>query len=124
MCTVEGESVDRLLLHCSYDKELWDIVFVMFGVQWVMPRRVVDLFACWQGRFGRLPNAVIWKAIPHCVMWCLWRERNSRTFEGCEINVLDLKLQLFRTLFEWLSISGMFSFTNMLEFLDLCSFRS
>jgi hypothetical protein len=48
-------------------------------------------------------------------------EWNSQTFEGCERNVLDLKLQLFHTLFEWLVI-GMYYFTNMLEFLDLCSF--
>ena len=105
---MEGESVDHILLHYSYAMVLWDIVFVMFGVQWVMPRRVVDLLACWQGKFGRLPNVVSSKVIPHCVMWCLWRKQNSRTFDGCERNVLDLKLQLFRTLFEWLSITVMF----------------
>jgi hypothetical protein len=89
-----------------------------------MPRRVVDLFACWQGRFGKLPNSAIWKGIPRCVMWCLWQEQNTETFEGCGQNVLDLKLQLFLTLFEWFFVTVMFSFTNMLEFLDLCSYRS
>ena len=29
--------------------------------------------------------------IPHCIMWILWRERNSRTFEGCERTIQDLK---------------------------------
>jgi hypothetical protein len=37
MCKADGESVDHLLLHCSYAKELWDLVFAMFGVHWVMP---------------------------------------------------------------------------------------
>ena len=47
MCKTDGESVDHLLIHSPYAKELWDMVFAMFGVHWVMPRRVIDLFACW-----------------------------------------------------------------------------
>jgi hypothetical protein len=77
MCKADGESVDHLLLHCGYAKELWDMVFVMFGIHWVMPKRVIDLFYCWQGKFGWHQNITIWKAIPHCLMWCLWRERNA-----------------------------------------------
>ena len=76
---------DHLLLHCSFAKELWDMIFTLFGIQWVMPRRVVEMLACWQGSLGRHQNIVIWKAILHCMMWCVWRERNARTFEGCEL---------------------------------------
>jgi hypothetical protein len=36
MCKVTGESMDHLLLHCPYAKELWDIVFVLFWIHWVM----------------------------------------------------------------------------------------
>uniref|UniRef100_A0A2N9E7V6 Reverse transcriptase domain-containing protein n=1 Tax=Fagus sylvatica TaxID=28930 RepID=A0A2N9E7V6_FAGSY len=79
MCKADGESVDHLLLHCPYAKELWDMIFGLFGLQWVMPKRVIDLFSCWYGSVGR--HSVIWKAIPHCIMWCLWRERNARIFE-------------------------------------------
>jgi hypothetical protein len=78
MCKADGESVDHLLLHCPYAKELWDMIFGLFGLQWVMPKRVMDLFSCWYGSVGR--HSVIWKAIPHCIMWCLWRERNARIF--------------------------------------------
>jgi hypothetical protein len=80
MCKTDGETIDHLLLHCPVAYDLWSFVFSMFGVQWAMPSRVLDLLACWQGRFGRLRSAEIWKAIPHCLMWCLWRERNSRIF--------------------------------------------
>jgi hypothetical protein len=79
MCKVDGESVDHLL-HCSYAKEVWDMIFALFRIHWVMPRRVVDVFACWQGSLWHHQNIVIWKAIPHCVMWCIWRERNARIF--------------------------------------------
>ena len=59
MCKADGESVDHLLLHCVYAKELWDVVFAMFGVFWVMPGRVRELFATWQGKMGKHPKHMI-----------------------------------------------------------------
>ena len=123
LCKINGETADHVLLHCPYAKEVWDMIFGMFGVHWVMPWKTIDLLACWQGSFGRHQHLEIWKCIPHCLMWCLWRERNSRSFEGIEKNVADLKLLVLRTLFEWVSASCHFPCTTFLEFLDLCSFR-
>ena len=64
MCREDEETIDHLFLHCKVANELWDLVLSLFGMHWVMPRRVVDLLACWQGglgwvgietlRFGRL----------------------------------------------------------------------
>jgi hypothetical protein len=31
---------------------LWNVVLRMFGIEWVMPMRVVKLWACWR-KFGR-----------------------------------------------------------------------
>ena len=42
------QTVDHLFLHCPVALELWDMVFGLFGVYWVMPMSVVGLFACWQ----------------------------------------------------------------------------
>ena len=64
---------------------------VVFGLHWVMPKRVKDLLASWQGSFGLHRNVVIWKMVLHCVMWCIWRERNARSFEGCEQSSIKLK---------------------------------
>jgi hypothetical protein len=87
-------------------------IFNLFGMSRVMPRQFTDLLVWWQGGLGRRCHIVIWKAILHCLMWCLWRERNARTFEDCERNVLDLKLKNFRTLFDWMSANGLFSFAS------------
>ena len=43
-----GETMDHLMLHCSVAREMWDMVFALFGVQWVMLGKVVDLPPCWQ----------------------------------------------------------------------------
>ena len=38
MCKSNGELVYHLLLHCPITRDLWDMVFSLFGVCWVMPR--------------------------------------------------------------------------------------
>jgi hypothetical protein len=44
--------VDHLLLHCEIASALWSAIFSRVGLAWVMPKRVVDLFACWRGLGG------------------------------------------------------------------------
>ena len=55
----------------------------------------------WNGSFGRHINIAFWKAVPHCIMWCLWQEQNSRSFEGCERTILDFKAFFLCTLLDW-----------------------
>jgi hypothetical protein len=74
MCKSSGESVNHLLLHCYVAQELCTFIFNVFGVSWVMPRGVEDLLACWPGRSGMSESGIIWKAIPHCLIWGLWQE--------------------------------------------------
>ena len=68
MCKCNCETVDHLFLHYLVALELWDMVFGLFGVYWVMPMSVVGLFACWQGQFGPHCNGDIWMVVPHCLM--------------------------------------------------------
>ncbi len=53
--------------------------FSRFGLSWVMPRLVVDLYACWWIA-GSTRNAVVGKMMP----LCLSREMNDRSFEDHE----------------------------------------
>ena len=34
-------------------QDLWSMVLCLFGIYWIMPKRVVDLLACWKGNCGR-----------------------------------------------------------------------
>ena len=47
MCKRDGESMDHLLLHCPIAYELWTMVFCLFGIEWIMPKRVINMFAAW-----------------------------------------------------------------------------
>ena len=85
-----------------------------------LPRGPMELLAYWKGGCGRSRNLEIWQAIPHCLLWCLWRERNARCFEGREQQLLDLKWMVLRTLVEWMDVTCLFSFTNILDLLNHC----
>jgi hypothetical protein len=120
MCKNSGESPSHLLLHCSVARDLWNFIFSLFGLQWVMPKEVRDLLACWWAGRARLKIKELWNSIPHCLFWCIWWERNSRTFEGKERNLLDLKWLILYTLMERSNASGLTSFSSIFDFLDYC----
>ncbi len=63
-----------------------------------------------------------WRLIPHCVIWCLWRERNARHFEDHKRTILELKLFFFQTLYDWVLGLGIFSFHSLVELIDFCNF--
>ena len=122
MCKADGESVNHLLLHCPVARDLWNIIFSLFGISWVMPRGVVDLISCWNGCKGRQEAGKIWKVIPHCIMWCLWCERNARSFNGEEVSIPALKHRLLQTMLEWLKAASLITSVSIPEMLMLCSF--
>ena len=80
ICKKSGESVNHLLLHCPIAYELWSMVWTLFVLLWVMLPS--DLFSSWQGSFGGHRSINLWRAVPHCILWCILRERISRCFEG------------------------------------------
>ena len=84
---------------------------------------IVGLLACWQGRFGCHRNGDIWMVVPHCLMWYIWKERNSRCFEDKERSMPDLKLLFFRTLLDWFFVWRNHHFSSILDFLDFCNVR-
>jgi hypothetical protein len=89
MCKKTGESVDHLLLHCDVASALWSSLFSRFRMSWVMPRWVIDLLTRWWFS-GRPRSAAVWKMTPICFFWCLWRERNNRSFEDLESTLEEI----------------------------------
>jgi len=87
MCKKHGESVDHLLLHCDVARVVWSSFYSLFGVEWVRSSSVLDLLNGCGTLLGCGPVNRIWKQVPLCVLWGLWRERNSRLFEDMEVTV-------------------------------------
>lgn len=60
-----GETVDHLLLLCDVVFALWNKVFWMFGVQWVMPPSVLSLLCGQRNGFGK-HSLGVWNMVPSC----------------------------------------------------------
>ena len=89
-----------------------------------MPQRVVDLLDCWSCNFKRHHNIAIWRIVPYCLMWCIWRERNTRSFEGCEQSILEFKFFFFFTLLKLCLVLPSFSCLSLPVLLDHCNLVS
>jgi hypothetical protein len=104
LCKRDGESVDHLLLHCDVASAMWNNIFLRFSMSWVMSRRVIDLFECWW-KSRRPRNVAIWKMVPICIFWCVWKEINLRYFKDFESSMEDILASFFfiRCIFvQWL----------------------
>ena len=119
MCKKARESVDHLLLHCEYARELWSFILCIVGLHWVMPCKVSELLACLRRRAVSSKN-VIWNAIPSCLMWLIWRERNRRAFEDTERHSMELKMIFLHTIVEWTAAMSSQPTLSMLHFIDGC----
>jgi hypothetical protein len=80
MCKRNGESVEYLLLHCEVANASWNVFFSQFELSLVMPRRVVDLYTCWWTARSTW-SVIVWKIVPSCLLWCLYRKMSDRSFE-------------------------------------------
>uniref|UniRef100_A0A2N9HEZ0 Reverse transcriptase zinc-binding domain-containing protein n=1 Tax=Fagus sylvatica TaxID=28930 RepID=A0A2N9HEZ0_FAGSY len=120
MCKENGESISHLLLHCSAAMEIWSFMLNIFGIQWVMPDGVFALLSCWGDSCHSIRIRKVWDMVPPCVFWCIWWERNSRSFEGKERTLMEVKGTVLRTLLDWSKAAGIVSFYSVLEFLDFC----
>ena len=51
LCLFEVETVDHLLLHCVKTRALWNLLFSLFGVAWVLSGSVNEILLGWHGAF-------------------------------------------------------------------------
>lgn len=70
MCKKDGESVDHLLMHCPVAGELWNFLFSLFQIEWVMPSTVRELFLAWS-LFKQRRRNFIWETAPLGVCWVI-----------------------------------------------------
>jgi hypothetical protein len=82
------------------------------------------LLACWRGQEVNILAKEVWRIVPPCVMWIIWRERNGRCFEDQERSMEELKKLFIQTLFHWANAFCVPQLSIMSQFLSFCSFLS
>jgi hypothetical protein len=87
----------------------------------VFPNNIADLLFGWFNCFGKQKSS-IWNLVPHCLMWTVWRERNSRVFENEDHSKSKLSELFFGLLFDWARIWSLTSEVSLANFVVSLSF--
>ena len=69
MCLENEETIDHLLLHCSKARALWELLFTLVGVSWVLPSSVRETLLSWHGSFVGKKRKKVWRAAPLHIFW-------------------------------------------------------
>ena len=91
LCQKSEETVDHLLLHCTMTRVLWDLLFSLFGVSWVLLASVRDSLLGWKGPLLAKDRRKVWKAGRLCIFWLVWKARNSIVFGDEILSIQRLK---------------------------------
>jgi hypothetical protein len=63
----------------------------------------------------------VWRLVPLCIMWCIWRERNAPLFEDVEISMIELRKFMLNTLHIWIVAHHILDVPSFVDFLNLFS---
>ena len=101
LCGCKEETVNYILLHYIVVRVLWEIVLVLFDIQWVFPEIVKGVLISWRGPFVGKKRKKVWKSIPLCIFWMVWKEMNRSAFRGSSLAVQKLKNSFVCNLWSW-----------------------
>lgn len=113
------ESIDHLLLHCPFSRQIWDYFIIRLKINWMHKDRGKEQLEVWTDNKGKKMGRKIWPIIPATVLWALWSERNKvmakkRSSRDEHTLICEVK----KLVFQWGSIQNWFSVTT---FRDLIS---
>lgn len=101
LCGEAVETVGNLFLHCRITDQLWKIFINLRGIQWTMPSKIVDTLHSWEEAGIGAKNRSIWRSIPACIWWTVWKKRNARSFEDKSRTVQRIKNDCILLLCFW-----------------------
>ncbi|XP_026428290.1 uncharacterized protein LOC113324181 [Papaver somniferum] len=78
LCNAHPETVDHLLLHCSYSHKVWSYFIRGLNIKLVQAGNLNLQLHAWKFRKGGNRGRKLWPPMIFAVCWALWNERNSR----------------------------------------------
>ena len=118
MCKVVEETGYHILLHCPKASLLWQLVFALFQVQWVMHSSVRGVLLSWNSCSVDKKRKKAWKVAPLCIFWSIWKERNGRAFEDRESSDQTIQSSFLYIFWDWVRVYMGDSVTSLIDFVD------
>ena len=118
LCLSEVETVDHLLLHCVKTRALWNLLFSLFGVAWVLFGSVKETLLGWHGAFVGKTRKNVWQMTPLCIFWSVWKERNLLAFGNEEFSLQRLKYSFVCNLWSWVRVLIVLSPSSLVSFFE------
>ena len=123
LCEEKEETIDHLLIHCSRAKMLWDLVLTITDTNWVFPRMVCQCLLAWQSVSVGKKRKKVWMAVPLCLFWTLWMERNRVVFENEAPSDHRMKSFFLFTLWAWAKVYSGDNLDTLVGFLSWMGYR-
>jgi hypothetical protein len=89
MCDQEEETLDHLLVKCSFSREFWSLLLRKVGLHSLAPQPTADSFLGWWEEVGGAVYGLTKKGLDshHLGAWTLWNHRNKCVFDRCSPSV-------------------------------------
>lgn len=100
MCKDAEETVDHLFLHCGVAREIWSFVLQSFGIEWVLPYRVMELLFGWWNWFGKSSSG-LWNLVPPLSDVDDLAGEEQWYFENIESPMGKIIENFFGSLYDW-----------------------
>ena len=101
LCGKADEDLHYLLIHCPSDWGMWESLISIPGLNWVCPLLAKDLILGWSCFSIKKRARKLWRAIPFCLFWVIWKERNWIIFEDVPFSLSRLKTSFASMLVSW-----------------------
>ena len=81
-CRESEEDTNHLFMDCRFAKEIWLWWLQLWHISWVFPSSISELYIQWPSPLKGIFFRKVWNASFFIILWSIWKERNSRIFEG------------------------------------------
>ena len=75
----------------AFSHSLWELLFTLVGVSWVLPSSVRETLFNWHGSFVGKKRKEVWRAASLHLFWTVWKTRNRLAFKDDELSIQRLK---------------------------------
>ena len=116
LCHSEVETMDYLLLHYVKTWALWNLLFSIFGVAWVLSGLVKETLLEWHGAFVGKTHKKAWQMTLLCIFWSVLKERNLLAFGNEELSLQKVKYSFICNLWSWVRVFIVLSPSSFVSF--------